>query len=447
MSRSWSRSLHACVGAATALAALAALTACGGGADAPAEGTAEHPVTVTFWAWTKGSQEVVDAFNASHDTIKVKFEEIPSGGNGGYPKIANAVKAGIAPDLLSIEYPMLSQFVSQGSLQDLSGYLTDDIKKKFLPQTIKLTTLGGKNWAVPFDASPQVFYYRKDFFEKHHLTPPRTWDEFRTAAAQVRKAAPDTRIASFFPDDPTFFQAMAWQAGARWFTTDTARNAWQVDTTDPATLKTAEYWQGLIDDDLVNTSSSFSPEWTSGLKQGTLVGYLGASWSAGVLAGIVPEEKGKWAAAPVPSWDAAQTASGMIQGSTFAVSENSHKKAAAVEFALWMATSEAGIKARIGASTSTALPASPAMVPVAQKAIDTSFFGGQDLYALYLQAGRSIKPDWIWGPSTGATNSALGDQLREAVGGGSTLSRAVRTAQDATVADLKKRGLNVEDAS
>lgn len=442
MSRSWSRPIHALVGAATALAVL---TACGSADDSPARGTAEHPVTVSFWAWTKGSQEVVDAFNASHDTIKVKFEEIPSGGLGGYPKIANAVKAGIAPDLLSIEYPQLSAFVSQGSLQDISGYLTDDIKKKFLPQTIEMTTLGGKNWAVPFDAAPQVFYYRKDFFTEHHIALPKTWDDFRTAAADVKKAAPKTRIATFFPDDPTFFQALAWQAGAQWFSA--GKDAWKVDTTDPASKRTAEYWQGLIDDKLVSTASSFSPEWTSSLKQGTTVGYLGASWSAGVLAGIVPEEKGKWAAVPLPSWEADKPASGMVGGSTFAVSKNSKKAAAAVEFALWMSTHQDAINARIGASTSSALPASPAMVPIARKAFDTSFYGGQDLYGLFTKAGASIGPDWVWGPSPGATNSALGDELGEVVGGSSTLPHAIKTAHDATVADLKKRGLKVEEPS
>ncbi|MHC3527656.1 ABC transporter substrate-binding protein [Streptomyces sp. DT7] len=443
MSRSWSRPIHALVGAATALAVL---TACGGSADdSPAHGTAEHPVTVSFWAWTKGSQEVVDAFNATHDTIKVKFEEIPSGGLGGYPKIANAVKAGIAPDLLSIEYPQLSAFVSQGSLQDISSYLTDDIKKKFLPQTIEMTTLGGKNWAVPFDAAPQVFYYRKDFFTEHHIALPKTWDDFRTAAADVKKAAPKTRIATFFPDDPTFFQALAWQAGAQWFSA--GKDAWKVDTTDPASKRTAEYWQGLIDDKLVSTASSFSPEWTSSLKQGTTVGYLGASWSAGVLAGIVPEEKGKWAAVPLPSWEADKPASGMVGGSTFAVSKNSKKAAAAVEFALWMSTHQDAINARIGASTSSALPASPAMVPIARKAFDTSFYGGQDLYGLFTKVGASIGPDWVWGPSPGATNSALGDELGEVVGGSSTLPHAIKTAHDATVADLKKRGLKVEEPS
>ncbi|GAA3734842.1 sugar ABC transporter substrate-binding protein [Streptomyces tremellae] len=444
MSRSWSRSLRTAVGAATAFVSLAVLTACGGAAQAPAEGTREHPVTVTFWAWTKGSQQVADEFNATHDTVKVKFEEIPSGGLGGYPKIANAVKAGIAPDVLSIEYPSLAQFVSQGSLQDISRYMTPAVKKKFLPQTVQLTTMGGRNWAVPSDASPQIFYYRKDFFTQHHIPLPKTWTEFRTAARQVKRAAPDTRIATFFPDDPTFFQTMAWQAGASWFST--RNGAWRVDTSDPATRRVAAYWQGMIDDKLVSTAPSYSPEWTASLKAGTTVGYLGASWGAGTLAGIVPEEKGKWAAMRMPSWDAAHPSVGMSQGSTFAVSKNSGKTAAAMTFILWMATSPDSVRARVSASTSTALPAAPALVPVARKAIDTGFYGGQDLYALYAKAGATIDPHWLWGP-TAAANNTLRDQLHGVIGGGTTLPRAITTTQSATVAALRKSGLKVEDAS
>jgi multiple sugar transport system substrate-binding protein len=444
VSRSWSQAVRAVVASATALASLALLAACGATAQAPAQGTKEHPVTVTFWAWTKGSQEVADEFNATHDTVKVDFEEIPSGGLGGYPKIANAIKAGIAPDVLSIEYPELSQFVSQGSLRDISRYLTPAVKKKFLPQTIQLTTMGGRNWAVPSDAAPQIFYYRKDFFTAHHIPLPTTWAQFRTAAEDVRKAVPGTSIATFFPDDPTFFQTMAWQAGAQWFTTDDG--AWRVDTTDPETQKVAAYWQGMIDDGLVSTASSYSPEWTSALKKGTTVGYLGASWSAGTLAGIVPEEKGEWAAIRMPSWDAAHPASGMSQGSTFAISKDSRKTAAAMTFILWMATSEDAARTRVSASTSTALPADPSLVPVARKAIDTGFYGGQDLYSLYEQAGATINPHWLWAP-TGAANTALGDQLTEVVGGSTTLPKAATATQTATVAALRKSGLKVEDAS
>ncbi|MFD9794792.1 ABC transporter substrate-binding protein [Streptomyces sp. NPDC059070] len=441
MSRSWTRSTAAAVSVATALALLAG---CGGGDDSAGgdgKGTAAKPVSLTFWAWQKGSKDVVDAFNASHPGIRVKFEEIPSGNAGGYAKISNAVKAGNAPDLVAVEYPMLPEFVSQGALQDIGKYLTDDVRKKFLPQAVDLTTLGGRSWAVPFDAAPQTYFYRKDFFARNHIEVPKTWAEFRTAAERAKRADPKARIATFMPDDPTTFEAMAWQAGAQWFKAE--GDTWKIGTTDAATTRVADYWQGLLDDKLVQTAASFSPEWTAALKDGSTVGYLGASWGAGVLKSTLPDQSGKWGVAPVPTWDG-KPASGMLGGSTWAVTKDSRKGAAAVEFATWMSTTREGIKARIAPGTSSAFPADPALRPAAAQAFDAGFYGGQDIYRLFDAAGASINPAWSWGPTTGTTNTTLKDRFGKVSGGSVTIADAVRAAHDATVAELKRRGLKVE---
>ncbi|MGW6540161.1 ABC transporter substrate-binding protein [Streptomyces sp. NPDC055051] len=437
MSLSWSRTSRVIASTATALAVL---TACGGGGDAT-DSADGKPVTLTFWGWAKGSKDVVDAFNASHTDIKVTFEEIPSGNAGGYAKISNAVKAGNAPDLVSIEYPSLPEFVSSGALQEIGDVFPESARAGLLPQAVELTTLGGKNWAVPFDAAPQAFYYRKDLFEKHSIEVPTTWDAFRKAAEQVKKADAKARIATFFPDDPTTFEAMAWQAGAQWFKAED--DTWKIDTTDPATTRVTTYWQGLLDAGLVHKNASFSPEWTGSLKNGTTLGYLGASWGAGVLKGTLPEQSGKWAVAPMPTWDG-KPASGMLGGSTFAVPKNSTKKAAAVEFATWMSTTEEGVEARIASGTSSAFPAATALRPAARKAFDASFYGGQDIYALFETAGASISPRWSWGPTTGTTNTAIKDRFGAVAPGGPTLADAVKAGHDATVAELTKRGLKVE---
>ncbi|MFG3346799.1 ABC transporter substrate-binding protein [Streptomyces sp. NPDC048018] len=420
--------------------ALALLTACGGSGDDTGKGSANGPVTITFWGWAKGSKDVVDAFNASHDDIRVTFEEIPSGTAGGYAKISNAVKAGNAPDLVSVEYSSLPEFVSSGALQDIGGEFTEQDRAKLLPQTVELTTLGGRTWAVPFDAAPQAFYYRKDLFAKYRVPVPRTWDEFRSAAEQVRKADARARIATFFPDDPTTFEAMAWQAGAQWFKAE--NDTWKIDTTDPATTRVAAYWQGLLDADLVHKNASFSPEWTGSLKNGTTIGYLGASWGAGVLKGTLPEQSGKWAVAPMPNWGT--PASGMLGGTSFAVTRDSEKKAAAVEFAEWMATTEAGVKARIASGTSSAFPAATSLRPVAKSVFDASYYGGQDIYALFEEAGASIDGKWAWGPTTGTTNTTIKDHFGKITRGGPGITDAIKAGHDATVAELGKRGLKVE---
>ncbi|MFD5072494.1 ABC transporter substrate-binding protein [Streptomyces sp. NPDC058369] len=441
MNRSWSRTTLSIAGAVTALAVI---TACGGSgddSDGGGTGTAAKPVNITFWGWAKGTKEVVDAFNASHKNIHVTFEETPSGNAGGYAKISNAIKAGNAPDLVSVEYPQLPEYVSQGGFQDIGKYFTEDTRKKFLPQAVEQTTLGGKTWAVPFDAAPQAFFYRKDLFAKYGIEVPKTWDAFKSAAEKVKKADSKARIGTFFPDDPTTFEAMVWQAGAQWFKAD--GDTWKVSTTDAATTKVADYWQGLVKDGLVRSDASFSPAWTNSLKTGGTIGYLGASWGGGVLGGTLPEQSGKWAVAPIPTWDG-KPASGMLGGTTFAVPKNSEKAAAAVEFATWMTTTEDGIKARISSGTSSAFPAALSLRPAAKKAFDTKFYGGQDIYQVFEDGGSAIKQGWTWGPSMGTTNTTLKDQFGKVAGGGTTIPDAVKAAHDATVAELSKRGLKVE---
>ncbi|CAM5446485.1 sugar ABC transporter substrate-binding protein [Streptomyces tanashiensis] len=337
MTRTWSRTSRVIASTATALAVL---TACGGGGDDTAS-KPNGPVTITFWGWAKGSKDVVDAFNASHTDIQVKFEEIPSGTARGYAKISNAVKAGNAPDLVSIEY---SSAPRVRELRRPPGHRRPvhrgPDRGKLLPQAVELTTLGGGVLGRPLRRRPAGLLLPQGPLRQvqgpgpHHLGRVQ---EGRRAGQEGRRQDPHRHL---LPHDPTTFEAMAWQAGAQWFKAE--NDTWKIDTTDPATTKVTAYWQGLHAG-LVHKNASFSPEWTGSLKNGTTIGYLGASWGAGVLKGTLPEQDGKWAVAPIPTWDG-KPASGML-GGIFAVTKDSKQKAAAVTFAEWMSTTEDGVKA------------------------------------------------------------------------------------------------------
>jgi multiple sugar transport system substrate-binding protein len=421
------------------------LAACGSSSSPHSAGTSASsgPVTITFWAWAKGTQDVVNAFNASHKDVQVKFEQIPSGVAGGYAKISDAVKAGNAPDVYNVEYAALPDFVSQGAVQDITQLVPDSLKAKYLPQSVELTTLGGRSWGLPLDAAPQALFYRKDLFAKAGITtPPKTWDEYLADAQKLKKAEPDTRIGTFFPDDPSTLEALSWQNGAHWFTS--AGDTWNVNISSPETKRVTDYWQQLVSDDLVRVQTSFSQQWTASLQKGETAAYLGAAWGGGVLKSTLAgtaDANGKWAVAPIPTWDGTP-ASGMLGGTTFAVSKDSKKAAAAVEFATWATTTPEGIQARIASGTSSAFPADPALIPTAKAAFNTDFYGGQDIYSVFVDASKSIKGTWQWGPEMSVTNSAIKDAFGKLSSGG-TIQSAVDAGQQTTVADMKNRGLKV----
>lgn len=189
--------------AAMAAAPLAgALGACGGGADdAPSGSTtgAKKPVRVTFWSALRGSQEVVDAFNRTHDRIQVDFQQIPSGGQGGYAKLSNAARAGNAPDVATIEYPQVPGFAIDGVARDITDLVDDRLRAELLPQAFGLITFQGRVFSVPLDVEPMVMHYRADLFDRDGLHVPGTWDEFADLARVVRRKAPERRSCRCSP--------------------------------------------------------------------------------------------------------------------------------------------------------------------------------------------------------------------------------------------------------
>ncbi|MEY9871981.1 multiple sugar transport system substrate-binding protein [Streptacidiphilus sp. MAP12-33] len=428
------------IGACAALS-LVSLTACGSSAATTSGGSAQNsgkPVEITFWTWTKNADKVVAEFNKTHKDVHVTLSQTV-GGPTGYAKDFAAIKAGNGPDLFNVEYSELPNFVAQGDVQDITSAVGSSATSA-LGNSMQLTTLGGKTWAVPFDIEPTVFYYRKDLFQKYNLTVPTTWDQFKTDATALQKAAPGAHLINFPTDDASVFASMAWQAGAQWF--GTSGNAWKVNFQDAATLKAAAYWQGLIDGGQVSTYLSSSPALTADLNNSKVIGMISGPFEGAYLKTMATSSAGKWAVAPLPTFDGTP-ATGAVGGSSYAVSKNSTHTAAAVEFATWMSTNADAVATRVAGGASSALPADPAMDTVAQKAFDASFYGGQDIYTLNQQAAATIKTGWTWGPLMVSTWSDFADPWAK-LGKGGTITGALQSAQAQTVSQIKAAGLNVQ---
>ncbi|MFI9832201.1 ABC transporter substrate-binding protein [Streptomyces sp. NPDC051913] len=424
----------ASLAAVAALGLLATATACGGddSSDAASDG---KPVTLTYWTWTLGAQSTVDEFNRTHKDIKVNFTEIP-GGTEGYSKLANAVKADNAPDVATIEYQMVPEFASQGNLIDSTKYAGETVKSKFPESVQSLVTFGGKTWTVPYDVAPQLYYYRTDLFKKYGIEVPKTWDEFKAAAEKVKKQDKNVRLASMPKSDPALLAALSWQAGGKWFATE--GDAWKPAVNDAATKKVAAYWDGLVDDGLVQSFAGWSPEETKARADGKTLSYLGASWSAGGMKTSMPDLAGKWAAAPIPNWGTA--ASGNYGGTSYGVLKGSDQAEAATEFITWLTTNKAGVEARLAdlESPSSALPANPEMREVAAARFDTAYLNGQDLYALASEQVDTIVPGWTWGPNQMDVYTAVQDTTAK-----SGFTAGVEAGQQKAESGITDRGLKL----
>ncbi|WP_104087717.1 sugar ABC transporter substrate-binding protein [Arthrobacter sp. GMC3] len=393
---------------------------------------------VTFWSSLAGMDKVTEAFNASQSDIKVTFESVPNGASGGYAKLSTAITAGNGPDVSTIEYANLPQFVSNGQVEPLDK-LVDKAASvdKYYEQIRGLVQFGGATYGLPYDAAPMIMWYRKDLLDKAGVGVPKTWADFEAAGKALQQAVPGTYLASFNPNEPTVTAALAWQAGGKWFSA--AGDSWKVGINDASSKKIADFWQKLIDAKIVKVEQSFSDEWSMDLAKGNVAGVLGANWSATGIQKRVEgsDQKGAWIAAEVPNWGT--PAGAFYGGSSFNVAKGSKNPAAAAKFIQFLATDQAAVAAR--GNTGSAFLAFPGLTATAQKAYDASFFGN-DIYAVFEAAYKVITPGWQWGPNWEITNTAIKDAFGK-LSTSSTIGAALDSAQKATVEGLKQTGLSV----
>jgi len=423
---------------------LAALTlpfvaACGSSGSDGDQATSS--TEVTFWSFLKGSDAVAEAFNKSHPGITVTFET-QAGGAEYYTKLSNAVSSGDVPDVAVAEYIRLPEIVSLEGAEDLSELSGDVVVDNFPEATRELVELGGRTWGVPRDAAPMLYLYRKDFFDQHGLEVPKTWAEYEALAEKVKAIDKKKYAGMYLTADSNMFSALSWQAGASWF--DTEDDSWQVGINDEPTKRVAEYWQRLVRNDLVAPFPSFTDELYRSVQQGDLVGYVCASWCAGGLQATVPDQKGKWAVAELPSWDG-QPTSAMWGGSSFIVPKGAENAEAAAEFIEWITTDPEGIAAWYADGTSSMYPADPELVPVAKDGFVTDYFGGQDIFAVDSASYDSVRSGWAWGPTMAATDQVFAGDLGKVVDGSADLADITDEAQRATVEAMRGRGLDVTE--
>lgn len=437
MPRSRKPSIVIAAGMLTA-ALLAGCSGTGAGTTASSAPAEQGTVEITFSSWLKGSKQVVDAFNAAQDEVNVTFNEV-AGAKDNYPQLTNQVKAGSAPDVITVEYPRVAEMASQGVLKDITKEAGTLVKDSFSESIQSLVTFGGSTWSVPLDAGVLQMYYRADLFEKYGIAVPKTWDEYKAAAQKVAAADPDVRIGASAVGDPALYAALAWQNGAKWGALD--GDSWKVDIDTRETREALKVQQDLVDAKLLWTEDA--PVLQQKQAAGQLLSVISGSWYGAGLQSTHANQAGKWRVAPVPA-PTSKPASALYGGSTFGISQNSTKTEAGLKFIEWMTTNPEGIKARIAGGTSTVFPVNEEARKAASEAFAPDFFGGQNIYDVAAEGLAAVPEGWVWGPGTATTLAKLTDESAKVKAGTTKLTDILSSTQEATVTDLKNRGISVK---
>jgi multiple sugar transport system substrate-binding protein len=420
-----------------ALVMMVPLAACGGSGSTTSSTTSSGPVNLTFWNWIPGIDKDVALFNQTHPNIHVTAQNVGAG-PAEYDKLYTAIKANDEPDLGMIEYQLLPTFETTGALVDISQYGANSVKDQFMPWTWHQVTLGNAVVAIPGDMGPLGLYYRQDIFQKYNLPVPTTWAQFADDAAKLHAADPNEYITDFPPKQPGWFTGLVWQAGGQLFTIN--GQSWKVSINNAAAQQVASYWQDLLNKKLVKTEPDFANAWYHDLQTGAVATWISAAWGPSVLNANAPQSSGKWRVAPIPQWQAGQSADGNWGGSSVVVFKSSKHPKEATEFDMWLFSNQQSlslINANGGLAANQAFLASPLLNA------PQPFYGNQPIYQLFKQASTEVNVNFQWGPTMNQVYTDMGDNFANAINGRGTLIDALNTVQQSTVTFMQKQGFSV----
>jgi multiple sugar transport system substrate-binding protein len=412
------------------------LSACSAGSGGDSGGK----VTLDFWSWAPNTQELVDVWNEENPDIQVKYTDA-GGGKDSSAKLLTASRAGNAPDLAAVEYPTLPSLIVADVALDITDMVGDEVTDAYAEGTLAQTTIDGHVFGLPQDVGPMALVYRSDLLEQWGIPVPTTWAEFATAAEAVRAADPNAYLASLPADQWAFYAGVATQAGAEWWSLD--GNEWTVGIADEASLEVADFFQDLVERDVISTEPILTPEWNAKANGGTMLSWPSALWAPGVIEGVAPDTIGKWSMTNFPQWTAGDAAVAFQGGSAVVVTNNSEHPEEAVKFATWLNASEEG--ANLILTVQNGYPAATSGQEEAKSSEAPKLMPQQtDYYDLAATIASDTIPV-VWGPNVNVAESAFTDELNKAINAGTPWRDAFIKVQEIVVADMAKSGFELSN--
>ena len=128
-------------------------------------------------------QEVVDAFQATHDGVTVKLEAVPWG--TCQDKSLTLAAAGDPPSIAYMGSRTLRQLANNGLI--VPAEIPADMESAYQPGILNTVTVEGTRWGYPHAFSTKALYINCDLAEAAGVAceAPRTWDEMYAMAEAI----------------------------------------------------------------------------------------------------------------------------------------------------------------------------------------------------------------------------------------------------------------------
>jgi len=153
--------------------------------------------------WSRVLDHVADAWNAEHPEQTVGFQAQIVDHSQLYSLLSTAVGGGAAPDVAMVDCVWVAGLAQSGflyALEDLSSrWNHTEFGKDLYPAFVEANSFGGRLYGLPVKADVSLLWYRKDWFVREGLEPPRDWDELVRVAVYFAQPQVRERYGLAYP--------------------------------------------------------------------------------------------------------------------------------------------------------------------------------------------------------------------------------------------------------
>ncbi|MFI9244783.1 ABC transporter substrate-binding protein [Streptomyces sp. NPDC053086] len=169
-----------------ALALVLAATACGGGTGSgSATSNATSITALDYYTDASEHAQWSERLTTCGRTAGVSVEHRSVPGASLVPKVLLQASSRTLPDLLMLDNPDLQRIAQTGALTPLDRYGVDS--RGFAKGIVSAGSYQGKLYGLAPTVSTVALFYNKDMLSEAGVAVPRTWDELRTAAAELTR--------------------------------------------------------------------------------------------------------------------------------------------------------------------------------------------------------------------------------------------------------------------
>ncbi|GIV62405.1 MAG: sugar ABC transporter substrate-binding protein [Rhodothermaceae bacterium] len=164
----------------------------------------EEVVEIDFWAMGAEGDVVarlLPDFEREHPGIRVRVQPIPWA--SAHEKLLTAFAGDATPDLCQLGNTWIPEFAALGALEDLTPWIdgTDGVDSTaYFPGIWETNVIDGAVYGIPWYVDTRLLFYRTDLLAQAGFDhPPRTWDEWTTMLAALKRQAGSDRYAILLP--------------------------------------------------------------------------------------------------------------------------------------------------------------------------------------------------------------------------------------------------------